>query len=53
MTQINWINVGILIALILVFSLTIHWMAQKATDYEGICGINHGDEDINSHTYHL
>ncbi len=45
MTIINWISISVLIVLVVVFTVVIILVKRKVRNYEGICGINHGNDD--------
>ena len=51
MTISNWILISVLVVLVVALVIAVIIVKRKAHDYEGICGINHGQDDnhLNDH----
>ena len=45
MTLLNWILITVFAVLIIALFIIVVVVKRKAKDYEGICGINHGNHD--------
>ena len=45
MTTSNWILMIVLIVLVIVLVVVIILAKKKARNYEGICGVNRGQDD--------
>ena len=48
MTLLNWILITVFAVLIIALFIIVVVVKRKAKDYEGICGINHGNHDKTS-----
>ena len=45
MTLLNWILITVFAVLVVALFIIVVIVKRKAEDYEGICGINHGNHD--------
>ena len=45
MTLLNWILITVFAVLVVALFIIVVIVKRKAKDYEGICGINHGNHD--------
>ena len=54
MTLLNWILITVFAVLVVALFIIVVIVKRKAKDYEGICGINHGNHDkCNFHRSHM
>ena len=53
MTLLNWILITVFTVLIVALIIIVVVEKRKAKDYEGVCGINHGNHDKHRNNYLL
>ena len=53
MTLLNWILITVFAVLIVALFIIVVIVKRKAKDYEGSCGINHGNYDKHRNDYLL